>query len=599
MNKELKEIWYHIPRHRQRQFWLLLILMVISSLLEIISIGAVLPFLGVLTAPEYIFQNQYIQPLIKLLELTEPDQLLFPITILFIISALIAGLVRISMLYAVNRFAFMTGSDMSIDIYQRTLHQKYTIHISRNTSEIISGITSKTGMVIQGIISPALNFMSSIVLTIGIMSILFLVNIVVAMSIFVSFAILYLLIAIYTKKRLKSNGQIIADQSTQMIKSLQEGLGGIRDVIIDGSQQFYCNIYRNSEVPLRRAAANNIFINQSPRHIMDIIGITLIASVAYMMTRGDGDINIIVPILGAFALGAQRLLPALQQIYSSFSTIRGSEASLKDVLILLNQKIPEYINKHVSSEFSFEKEILLENVRFRHTKNSPWILKNINLLFYKGTKIGFVGETGSGKSTLIDIVMGLLSPTEGNLVIDGYKVNDQNIRQWQSRIAHVPQNIFLSDNTIEENIAFGIPKEEVDLGRVKVAAEQAQISELIDGWKDGYQTHIGERGTRLSGGQKQRIGIARALYKKADVLILDEATSALDNTTEHLVMEAIESLNRNVTVFIIAHRLTTLRSCDRIITIDGNHNIIDQSYKKMIEKQGSKLSEQQKKHECK
>jgi ATP-binding cassette subfamily B protein len=163
----------------------------------------------------------------------------------------------------------------------------------------------------------------------------------------------------------------------------------------------------------------------------------------------------------------------------------------------------------------------------------------------------------------------------------------------------VPQNIFLSDNTIEENIAFGIPKEEVDLGRVKVAAEQAQISELIDGWKDGYQTHIGERGTRLSGGQKQRIGIARALYKKADVLILDEATSALDNTTEHLVMEAIESLNRNVTVFIIAHRLTTLRSCDRIITIDGNHNIIDQSYKKMIEKQGSKLSEQQKKHECK
>jgi ATP-binding cassette subfamily B protein len=556
--------------------------MIVASLSEIISIGAVLPFLGALTAPEQVYQHPLMQSIIQILGLTEPSQLILPLTIFFIIAVLLAGSIRLTLLYVMTRLSFATGADLSISIYRRTLYQEYTVHVSRNSSEVINSIITKTNIVINGVLTQVLTFISSTALLIGIMGALFAINISVALSASIGFGLLYWLVIRYTKNQLKDNSQIIADQSTQMIKSLQEGLGGIRDLLIDGTQQFYCQLYRSADLPLRRASGNNLFISGSPRYALEAIGMTLIAGLAYVMTQQEGGMVTAIPVLGALALGAQRLLPALQQAYGAYSTIKGSNSSLKDVLDLLGQPLPVYADQPLPKPIPFERELKLTELNFRYTEDSPWVLKNINLSLKKGARIGFIGVTGSGKSTLIDIIMGLLPPTNGKLMIDQQPINSQNCRAWQAHIAHVPQNIYLSDSTIEENIAFGIAKEEIDHQRVKKAAQQAQIAELIEEWEEGYQTFVGERGIRLSGGQRQRIGIARALYKKANVLIFDEATSALDNETEWEVMKAIEEIGEEITVLIIAHRLTTLKGCDKIVKLGKKYTVHVGNYQEMI-----------------
>jgi len=574
----LKILWSRISKRRQKQFWLIFFLMIAVSLLEVVSLGAVLPFLGALIAPEQIYHNSLIQPIVQILEITEPNQLILPMTTFFIAATIIAGMSRLILFYAMTRFSYAVGADLSIDIYRRTLYQDYKVHISRNSSEIINSVITKTSTVINGIFAPILTLLSSIILFISIIGILFIINIYIALSVFISFGLLYWLVIRHTKSYLEDNSLIIAKQSTQLVKALQEGMSGIRDVLIDGSQEFYCKLYSDADLPLRRASGDNQFISGSPRYIMEAIGMTLIAGFAYLLVQQDGGAVTAIPILGALALGAQKLLPTLQQIYSSYSLIKGSKSSLKDVLYLLDQPLPSHDYKLSSKTISFKKEIKLINLSFRYSKESPWTLKDINLSLGKGERIGFIGETGSGKSTLLDIIMGLLSPTDGQLIIDQQPLNTQNYREWQAHIAHVPQSIFLSDDTIERNIAFGIPEEQINHQLVREVAQQAQIAELIKGWKYGYQTSVGERGVRLSGGQRQRIGIARALYKRADVLIFDEATSALDGQTERAVMEAIEGLGGNLTVLIIAHRLTTLKNCDKIIRLDKNNKLHTLSY---------------------
>jgi len=578
----LTSLWCHLTKRRQKQFWLILILMIISSISEIISISAVLPFLGILIAPEQVYQYPLIQPVIQILEITKPRQLILPLTILFITAALLAGVIRLTLLYAMTRLSFATGADLSINIYRRTLYQEYETHVSRNSSEVINSIITKTNIVIGGVLTPVLLLISSTIMLIGIIGVLFVININVALIVFIGFGSLYWLVVRYTKTHLKNNSKIVADQSTQMIKSLQEGLGGIRDVLIDGTQQFYCKLYRNADLPLRRASGNNQFISGSPRYVMEAIGMTLIAGFAYVTTQQENSMVTAIPVLGALALGAQKLLPALQQAYGAYSAIKGSKSSFEDVLNLLDQSLPEYAGQPLPKPIPFAKEIKLNNLNFRYSEDSPWVLKNINLSLKKGARIGFIGVTGSGKSTLLDIIMGLLPPTNGKLMIDKQPINSQNRRAWQAHIAHVPQNIYLSDSTIEENIAFGIAKEQIDHQRVKKAAQQAQIAELIEEWKEGYQTFVGERGIRLSGGQRQRIGIARALYKKANVLIFDEATSALDNGTEWEVMKAIEEIGEEITVLIIAHRLTTLKGCEKIVKLGKKYTVRVGSYQEMI-----------------
>ena len=545
---------------------LLLVLMVGASFAEILSIGAVLPFLAVLTAPERIFQLSAAQPFIKALGMKNPSQLLLPLTIIFGLAALLSGGVRLFLLWASTRLSYATGADLSISIYRRTLYQPYSVHVARNSSEIINGISTKTNTVIYTFTS-ILNLISSSIILLAILITLVSVDPVIALAAFGGFGLLYALIIKITQSRLVVNSQRIAHESTQVIKSLQEGLGGIRDVLIDGTQAAYCQIYRNADLPLRHAQGNNLFISMSPRYALEALGMLLISALAYMLALQPNGIAKAIPVLGVLALGAQRLLPILQLAYSSLSTIQGGQASLKDALELLEQPLPEYADQPPVRPLMFRKQIELKNLSFRYTEQTPLVLNNLNLEISKGSRTGFIGVTGSGKSTLLDVVMGLLQPTDGALEIDGQAITLTNNRAWQAHIAHVPQAIYLSDSTIEENIAFGIPKGSIDHKRVKKAAQQAQIAHIIESWPKKYKTYVGERGIRLSGGQRQRIGIARALYKHADVIIFDEATSALDNDTEQAVMEAIESLGNELTILIIAHRLTTLKNCTQVVEI--------------------------------
>jgi ATP-binding cassette, subfamily B, bacterial PglK len=567
------KLWKHLAKRRRKQFFLLLILMILASIMEIISIGAVVPFLGALTSPEQIYQHHLAQPLIQILEITDSSQLLLPLTIIFVIATLIAATIRLLLLYVSTRLSYATGADLSIDIYRRTLYQDYSVHTSRNSSEVINSIITKINTVISYILVPLITFISSVIIMLGIIGVIFIINVQVALVTFSIFTLLYLAITFFTKKYLLKNSQLIANQSTQMIKSLQEGLGGIRDVLIDGTQEFYCKLYQNADLSLRRASGDNFVIQSSPRFLMEAIGMILIAILAYFLTLQEGGAMAAIPILGALAVGAQKLLPALQQAYGSYSTIKGVKYSFIDVLSLLDQSLPNDTSQDLINPIPFKQEVVFKNLNFRYTKDTPWILKNVNLSFKKGEKIGFIGVTGSGKSTLLDILMGLLSPTSGELLIDGVAITQENRRAWQSHISHVPQSIYLADSTIQENIAFGVELEKIKEHKVTQAAQQAQIAGVINNLKNKYKAFVGERGVQLSGGQRQRIGIARALYKDSDVLIFDEATSALDNQTEQEIMQQIAQLKGDQTIFIIAHRLTTLKQCDSIIRINTDYTI--------------------------
>ena len=566
----LSRLWHHISRRRRGQFGLLLVMMIFTSFAEIISIGAVLPFLGVLTMPGRVFEHPVAQPFIQALGLNSSEQLLFPLTIAFGLAVLMAGAMRLLLLWASTRLSFATGADLSISIYRRTLYQPYAVHVARNSSEVVNGISGKANGVIYSIIVPVLTLISSGVMLIAILIALLSVDPVIALAAFGGFGLIYALIIRFTRNRMLIDSQRIALESTHVIKSLQEGLGGIRDVLIDGSQAVYCQIYRNADHPLRRAQGNSLFISQFPRYGMEALGMLLIAALAYALAQQSGGIAKAIPVLGALALGAQRLLPVLQQAYGAWSGIRSGQASLQDTLELLDQPLPDYADQPAAQPLPYRQQISLKQLSFRYSLQTPWILQNLTLNIDKGSRIGFIGTTGSGKSTLLDIIMGLLQPTEGTIEIDGQSITTSNQRVWQTHIAHVPQAIFLADSTIEENIAFGVPYNLIDHKRVRQAAQQAQIADIIETWPKQYKTFVGERGIRLSGGQRQRIGIARALYKQADVIIFDEATSALDNETEQAVMQAIEGLSEDLTVLIIAHRLSTLRNCNQIVELsDG------------------------------
>lgn len=569
----ISRLWQHIAPRRRAQFGFLLILMILASFAEILSIGAVLPFLGALTAPNRIFEYPAAQPFIQIMGLTSANQLLFPLTIIFGLAAVMASAMRALLLWISLRLTFAVGADLSNEIYRRTLYQAYSVHIARNSSEVINGISTKVGEVIFYILMPTLNLISASVMLVAILMALLSIIPAIALAAFGGFGLIYIFIIKLTRKRLKIDSQRIACESTNVIKSLQEGLGGIRDVLINGSQEVFCTNYRNADRILRRAQGSNQFISQSPRYGMEAMAMVLIATLAYILSQQQDGIAVAIPMLAAIALGMQRLLPALQQSFGAWSLIQGSQASLYDALVLLNQPLPDYPEQPVAQPLPFLHQIKLKQISFRYSPQGPWVIKDINLTIVKGSRVGFIGTTGSGKSTLLDIVMGLLQPTEGTIEIDGQPIAVGNHRSWQAHIAHVPQAIFLADSNIAENIAFGISKDEIDYERVRQAAQQAQIADIIETWPSQYQTNVGERGVQLSGGQRQRIGIARALYKQADVLIFDEATSALDSETEQAVMKAIEGLSEEITVLIIAHRLTTIKNCALVVEL-GNGGIL-------------------------
>jgi ABC-type multidrug transport system fused ATPase/permease subunit len=394
----------------------------------------------------------------------------------------------------------------------------------------------------------------------------------IAMATIAVFGITYLLISAFTKSVLLRNSRLQAQHNEALVKNVQEGLGGIRDVLLDRLQPFYSSDYRANDSALRRLWSQAEFLGGFPRFLIEGLGLAGIAVLAYGLVSRAGGLATALPVLGTLALGAQRILPAVQQTYFSLSQVRTQSHDLAAVVSLLDQPVAADADLSAVSPALFRESIVLENVAFRYGADQPWVLRDIDLTIRKGERVAIVGPTGSGKSTLIDVLMGLLPPTEGRLLIDGRSVAPE---AWQANIAHVPQAIFLADTSIAANIALGLPPDGIDEARLRAAAAKAQIADFIESLQRGYATLVGERGVRLSGGQRQRLGIARALYKGAPVLVLDEATSALDDATERSLMQTLDSLSRDLTILMVAHRLSTTSYCERVVCVENQQLIQD------------------------
>ena len=565
-------IWGHLTKRRRIQLGALLVVMLASSAAEVFSLAAVLPFLAVLANPEQIWQMPLVQQIAPVLQITAADQLLRPVTLLFGIAAIGAAAVRLLNVWLNGRVAAAVGSDLSCEAYKRTLYQPYGVHVARNSSGVITALQSNVGLLIV-VLNALLTMFTSGLVLLALLWALLMIDAKVALIAGGVFGVAYAVIVQSSKRQLAINSNKAVVYSQLSLQALQEGLGAIRDVLLDGSQPLYLDIYREADRPLRQISAKSNFIGAFPRYLMEAVGLCLIGGVAYGLTSRYGSIATALPLLGALALGAQRILPALQQTYSSWAVIKAYKSAVESVLSTLKQPLPAGAYGVAATPLKLQNKISFENVYFAYSNETPTVLNGLSFEIKKGERLGFIGTTGSGKSTTIDLLMGLLEPNSGRILVDDIDINSiqnpENLLSWRAAISHVPQAIYLADRSIAENIAFGVDQKQIDIKRVKEAAQQAQISEFIESSPQGYKTFVGERGIRLSGGQRQRIGIARALYKQASVLIFDEATSALDNATEAALMDAIEGLSRELTIVMIAHRLGTVQRCDRVIELSN------------------------------
>lgn len=564
----LKQTYEHINEPRKAQLSFIVVLMLFTSAAEVISISAVFPFLAAISDPIVVFNHPFSVPFLKVLGIQKADEIIMPLTLFFGAAIIISGFLRLLLLWKSTKVSYGIGTDLGVHIYERTLYQPYSIHITRNTSEIIDGIFNKTTRTMV-VINLALNIVSGLLILSFVLTVALLVDFFSTMIVFSGFGVIYFLIARYFRKKVLIDSERVANETTQIVKLLQEGLGGIKDVIITGSQSEFKNIFYKADHPYRMAQARNIFAGSSPRFIVETLVMLLIIISSYIILRENGEIISFLPAIGVIALSVQRLMPIIQQVYASWTGVMAESSSLQDTLKLLNQPIPSFVQINSNEELEFNNSIILNDVSFSYSKNLEKNLNKINFEVFKGETIGLIGKTGSGKSTLLDIMMGLLDPTEGEIRLDGKLLQEINRNSWLKSIAHVQQDIYLSDSSVAQNIAFGEPLDQVDLEKVIRSAKLAKINEYIESLPLKYDTKLGERGVRISGGQCQRIGIARAVYKNAKIIFFDEATSSLDTATERDVMNSISNLDKELTVIIVAHRLSTLKNCKKIIELDS------------------------------
>ena len=561
-------LWQSLSKKRKIKLVFLSLLIVLNSFSEVFSLAALVPFLMVLNHPEKLVDYSFINKVFIYFGFQQSSDLLLPVNLIFIISVLTAGSIRLLNLWYSGRISVEIGTDISREIYRRILLQDYSYHLQKESSEIITILTSFISQTIS-VLRTILNLLTSLVIAIGIIFSLFLINWHIALTSLLIFGFSYLILALFVRSILISNSKTVADACERQIQILQESLGGIRDIILDSNQNTFLEIFKNIDRSFRFKANQNQFIGAFPKYIIESLGLIILAFFAFYIVSNNEQGIVIIPFLGAFALGAQKLLPSLQQIYAGWSSVSSCLVELNVILEMLKQPIP--LNSISENYFNGFNSFNFENVSFKYSVNDKYAIKKINFNLKYGEMIGIVGGNGSGKSTTVDLIMGLLKPTSGKIFVDGNDLHDiksnKRIYSWRSLIAHVPQNVFISSSTVRDNIAFGMPNEIVDEERIILAAKQSFSYDFIKKLPLGFDTKLGERGSNLSGGQLQRIGLARALYKKSDVLILDEATSALDKETEQKVLNSISKLKNHKLIIIISHKKSLLKNCDRLIKL--------------------------------
>ncbi len=562
-------VWSVITLKRKIEFAFTLLFILLNGFAEIISLSIVLPFLTLVIDRDRLWSNPRIKDISELFNIQDSYTLLIYVTLALIIAVLICSSFRLFNMWWATRMAFTVSCDLSTQCFSNALYLPYSYHLERNSSETIATITKSVDDASQNIDS-TLQFVSSVVIIGSIISALIVINWKITLVSTSVYGLCYFLISRSTKNLLLGSSKFMVENVPKKFKTLQEGLGGIREIILGRYQNYFIENFKSFELSIRKKNAYIGFISNSPRVFLEGISISLIALLALRISNNDYGSFTSLSILGTFALGAQRILPAMQNAYRVSQLITSTRYGVLNAVDLLRRKGKRSIEVE---KIDFKNQINLKNLCFSFPSSKDYLFQKFDLSIKAGDRIGIFGTTGSGKSTLVDILMGLYVPQTGTLEIDGKNIfspnNHDYLTSWRYSIANVPQTIFLTDATFLENIAFGNNIDEIDRELVKESAKQAQISEFIESTSNGYSTYIGERGVRLSGGQRQRIGIARALYKKATLLVFDEATSALDNFTEDFVMNSIDNLDKNITIIIIAHRLRTLNRCNRILEMDS------------------------------
>jgi ATP-binding cassette, subfamily B, bacterial PglK len=550
-----------LPPARRRQFLLTLLLMLAGAVAEMVTIGAALPFLALIADPSSALVPAW---LVRLLAAVGGSPIVGA-ALLLIVAALGSALVRLALTWGSQRFVMAAGHDMAASVFGRMLRQPYSEQVRRNSSQTLAAIEKVQGVVF-GLLQPAMQGLIGVVIAVCVFAVLLRIDARAAGIAAVSVAVAYVGVSLLVRPRLRRNSAAQASTMVDRTRTIQEGLGGIRDIILDRSENLFEAKFRDLDSRFRRATAATQFVAGAPRFVVEAAGLVAIALVTLAMSLEPGGVVKAIPVLGALALGAQRLLPLIQQAYYGWSLASGNFHAFRDVIELMQMPIPE--PQPDSPPLAIERDLVFDRVGFRFPEGR-FALADVSFRIRAGEHVGIAGATGGGKSTLLDLLMGLLEPDEGSILVDGRPLDAVSRPAWQAGLAHVPQTIYLADDTIAANIAFPRPADDMDRERLAAAVRAAQLDSFLAGLADGLDTYVGERGVRLSGGQRQRIGLARALYRRPRLLILDEATSALDEDTEAAVLSALQALRNDLTLVTVAHRATTLAACDRLIRVDG------------------------------
>jgi len=570
----LKSFYIKLKEKRKKQVFFLLIIVIASALAETLSLASAFPFLQAIINSDNLWTNSFVSSGLLSFGFDENDNLILPISILFGATAFLASSLKIYNLWFSGRLAAFIGSDLSNECFKQNIFQSYEKYFSNKSSNLITNNTLYISQCTE-ILASAARLFSNVLIGLCLSIYLIILDPLLAIFSIIIFLLVYILLGKKIRRKLIINSKIIDKNSRYQVQLMQEVAGSFRDIILSNNQNYFIRIYKNIDKKIRLKNAENVFYNVMPRYAIEGLFLILFTLIVYTVSFYESTFSNIISVLGTFALGAQKLLPCMQQSYGTWSFIVGSKSSLVNVIKLSNQTLDKSTSLYNPKPFLFKKSINFINLFYKYPTSNKFTLKDTNVQILKGERVGIIGETGAGKTTFIDLFMGLIEPSNGFIEVDGVNISERDNFQkkldWRKSIAHVPQNIFLNDATIAENIAFGESLDELDMKRVVSSAKKANIDKFISEKPCNYLTNIGENGVQLSGGQRQRIGIARALYKALNIIVLDEATSALDFSTETNIMNSIYALNKNTTVIVITHRENSIKKCDKVFEIiDGN-----------------------------
>lgn len=569
----------------RRRFWVLTGAMLLVAAAEIAGISAVLMLLNVLAAPEMIHSSHMLSRVYDWFgfDSTFRFEVALALTVLVVVMAGLA--VKALGTYATIRFSTMRGYTVSTRLLAAYLSQPYPWFLDRNSAELEKNILNEVDGLVQRVILPALRLVSNSLLVLAILAFLVLVDPLVTLFCGGVLGLGYGLIYLRFRGRLHRLGQTMMDAFENRFLIAQEATGGIKDVKLLGLESTYVKSYSTAAQTAAQSGATMGVMSELPRFVLEAITFgTMLGLILLLLLKSGGNMQAIVPTLGVIAFSTMRLLPSLQQIYHSLVSIRGATAILDKIVDdMTATPLRPLADPEPGEALALERKLELSKVSFAYAQADRPTLRGVDLVIPARTTVGIVGGTGAGKTTLVDLILGLLTPDAGEIRVDGTPVTEANLRAWQKTLGYVPQTIYLTDDTIAANIAFGVPKDKVDMAAVERAAKIAALHDFVlSDLPQGYDTFVGERGVRLSGGQRQRIGIARALYRDPTLLIMDEATSALDNITERVVMEAVQRIRADKTIILIAHRLTTVKTCDTIFLMDRGRLLAQGSYDELL-----------------